>query len=197
MNLIFATNNQHKIEEVSQVIGSRFQVLTLEQAGINIEIPEPYETIKENASAKSRTIYTMTGQNCFSEDTGLEVEALNGEPGVHSARYAGESRSFDENIKKLLKNLKSQTNRQARFLTIISLLLNGKEFFFEGICNGQILYSPKGTGGFGYDPVFVPDGDTRSFGEMSLEEKTYFSHRRKATDKLVAFLQNLEIKATD
>lgn len=197
MKLIFATNNQHKIEEVSKVIGSGFQLLTMEQTGINTEIPEPYDTIKENASAKSKTIFSMTGHNCFSEDTGLEVEALNGEPGVHSARYAGESRSSDDNIKKLLKNLEPHKNRQARFLTIISLILNGKEFFFDGICNGQILYSPKGTGGFGYDPVFVPDGETRSFGEMSLEEKTYFSHRRKATDKLVTFLQNLEIKATD
>lgn len=169
------------------------EIITLKEAGIDTDIPEPYNTLEENASGKSRTIYEMTGANCFSEDTGLEVEALNGEPGVKSARYAGESRSFDANIDKLLFNLADQTSRKARFRTVISLLIEGKETQFEGICNGQIIAEKRGEKGFGYDPVFIPDGDMRTFAEMSLAEKGKYSHRARATEKLVAFLNSYKL----
>ncbi len=190
MKLIFATNNQHKVDEIKSVIGNQFNITSLREAGIDIEIPEPHNTILENASEKSKTIYQLTGSNCFSEDTGLEVEALDGAPGVKSARYAGDQKSFDANIEKLLLNLKDKSNRNARFKTIISLLIDKEEFFFEGICEGEILNEKRGAGGFGYDSVFVPTGATKSFAEMNLEEKNIFSHRRKATDKLIKFLQN-------
>jgi XTP/dITP diphosphohydrolase len=189
---IFATNNRHKVEEIQFAIGDILKVISLEQAGIDIDIPEPHDTLEANASEKSRTIFQMTGMNCFSEDTGLEVEALDGEPGVKSARYAGEDRAFDLNIAKLLGKLEGHSNRKARFRTVISLLLDGKEYLLEGICDGRILPSPAGVGGFGYDPVFAPDGDERSFGEMTLEEKAHYSHRRKAADKLIAFLRDSE-----
>ena len=191
MKLIFATNNQHKIDEVRVVIGDKFQLLTLKAAGIDIDIPEPHDTLEENATEKSRTIYQLTGINCFSEDTGLEVTALHGEPGVKSARYAGEGRSFDKNIEKLLTNLEGKSDRSARFRTVISLILDGQETRFEGICEGSIITASKGTQGFGYDPVFVPLGSDRTFAEMSMEEKTSFSHRARAMGKLVAFLNNL------
>lgn len=188
MKLIFATNNQHKVEEIRHGISSSFELQTLKEAGIDIDIPEPYDTLEENASGKSTTIYKMTGVNCFSEDTGLEVKALNNEPGVKSARYAGEEKSFDKNIDKLLNKLKDKTDREARFRTVISLILDGKEHLFEGICNGSIIQEKRGQQGFGYDPIFVPDGSDKTFAEMSLEEKSGFSHRKKATSKLVAFL---------
>lgn len=195
MKLIFATNNEHKAEEIRFVTGKQFEILTLKEAGIDIDIPEPHETLEANALEKSKTIYGLTGINCFSEDTGLEVEALNGEPGVKSARYAGENKSFEKNIEKLLANMESVDNRKARFRAVLSLILEGREYLFEGVCRGHILRTPRGNGGFGYDPVFVPEGESRTFAEMSMEEKTRFSHRRKATDKLVAFLQRFEIKA--
>lgn len=188
MKLIFATNNQHKVEEVRHSIGNKFDILTLQEGGIDIDIPEPHDTLEANASEKSATIYRMTHTACFSEDTGLEVAALNGEPGVKSARYAGEEKSFDKNIDKLLVNLEGKPDRSARFRTVISLLLADKEFFFEGICTGRIIRERRGAGGFGYDPVFIPDGATSTFAEMSLAEKDQFSHRAKATEKLVAFL---------
>lgn len=190
MKLIFATNNQHKADEIRAALKGNFAIITLKEAGIDKDIPEPYDTLEENASAKSHAIYQMTGLDCFSEDTGLEVDALNGEPGVRSARYAGGNRSFDANIEKLLANLGSETNRKARFRTVISLLLNGKETFFEGICEGEITQARKGSGGFGYDPVFIPNGSGRSFAEMTMEEKNSFSHRNKAVKKLVAFLSD-------
>ncbi|PWU01641.1 MAG: non-canonical purine NTP pyrophosphatase, RdgB/HAM1 family [Bacteroidetes bacterium] len=186
--LIFATNNKHKVEEIRSVLGNRFQIKTLEEAGIKIDIPEPYLTLEENAREKSRTIYTLTGQDCFGEDTGLEVFALNGEPGVKSARYAGEEKSFQKNIDKLLSKLKGTTNREAQFRTVISLYRSGKEFQFEGICKGKITDQQSGDGGFGYDPVFVPDGAYETFANMSLEEKNQYSHRRKAMDQLIGFL---------
>lgn len=192
MKLIFATNNQHKVEEIRHVIGSAFDLMTLREAGIDIDIPEPYDTLEENATGKSMTIYKMTQTNCFSEDTGLEVLALNGEPGVKSARYAGDEKSFDKNIDKLLDKLKDKTDTSARFRTIISLILDGEEYLFEGTCNGTIIRERKGVQGFGYDPVFVPDGSDKTFAEMSLDEKSRFSHRKKATSKLVAFLNTLE-----
>lgn len=187
--LIFATNNQNKVNEIRLVLGNQFNIITLKEAGIDIDIPEPHDTLEANASEKSTTIFKLTGSNCFSEDTGLEVEALNGEPGVKSARYAGENRSFSANIDKLLYNLQGHKNRQARFRTVISLIAEGKEFMFEGICNGIIINEEKGSNGFGYDPVFVPDGSEKTFAEMSMEEKSVFSHRKKAMQKLIDFLQ--------
>ena len=191
MNLIFATNNQHKVDEIRAVLPSSFQIMTLKEAGINIDIPEPHETLQENAREKAVTINQLTGMDCFSEDTGLEVYALNGEPGVRSARYAGDDKSFRTNIDKLLHELGNNENRNAQFRTVICLLLNKEEYFFEGICQGKIIAAQKGSEGFGYDPVFVPDGAGKTFAEMSLEEKNRFSHRRKAVDKLVLFLSNV------
>lgn len=186
--LIFATNNQHKVDEVRLVLGDTFNIITLKEAGIDIDIPEPHDTLEANASEKSAVINKMTGKNCFSEDTGLEVTALNNEPGVKSARYAGENRSFDDNIDKLLHNLEGHTNKKARFRTVISLILNEKEFLFEGICTGSITSQRRGSNGFGYDPVFIPDGSMKTFAEMSMEEKSAFSHRKKAMQKLIDFL---------
>lgn len=188
-DLIFATNNQHKVDEMRTVLGNNFDIITLREAGIDINIPEPYDTLEANASEKSRVICNLTNKDCFSEDTGLEVKALNGEPGVKSARYAGEGRSFANNIEKLLKNLKEKTDRSARFRTIISLRLNGKEFLFEGICEGDITDHVSGKKGFGYDSVFRPAGSERTFAEMDMEEKNVYSHRRKAMDKMIMFLK--------
>ena len=191
MKLILATNNQHKVEEIRHAIGSAYELMTLKEAGINIDIPEPYATLEENASSKSKIIYEITGLNCFGEDTGLEVRALNGEPGVKSARYAGEEKSFDKNIDKLLDKLRDKTDRSAHFRTVISLLINGRETQFEGVCAGEITYERKGSRGFGYDPVFIPNGSDKSFGEMELAEKDRFSHRAKAVAKLVTFLSHI------
>ena len=191
MKLIFATNNQHKVDEIRSVVGKELEIITLTESGIDIDIPEPYDTLEENASGKSRTIFEMTGTNCFSEDTGLEVTALNGEPGVKSARYAGDNRSFDANIDKLLINLAGKQDRTASFRTVISLLIDGTETLFEGICDGQIIEERRGGQGFGYDPVFVPTGSAKTFAEMDMKEKNQFSHRKKATEKLVAFLNSL------
>lgn len=187
--LIFASNNRHKVEEILSVIGDQFKVITLKEAGIDIDIPEPHDTIEANASEKSKTIYSLTNQNCFGDDTGLEVEALNGEPGVKSARYAGEHKSFDDNIDKLLLKLDDKENRNAQFKTVISLMWNGEEHLFEGVVKGMIIYERRGAYGFGYDPVFIPEGSYKTFGEMALEEKNLFSHRKRATDKLIAFLK--------
>jgi XTP/dITP diphosphohydrolase len=189
--LIFATNNQHKVEEVRHVIGDRFEIVTLKEAGIDIDIPEPHATLEENATEKSHTIYQLTGQDCFSEDTGLETDALQGEPGVKSARYAGDGRDFQQNIDKLLGKLKGQDNRKARFRAVISLILAGKEYQFEGICEGRIAEDQKGLQGFGYDPVFIPDGAQKSFAEMPIEEKNRYNHRQKAMTKLIQFLSQL------
>jgi XTP/dITP diphosphohydrolase len=191
MQLIFATNNQHKVDEIRSVVGQNLDIITLQEAGINIDIPEPYNSLEENATGKSKIIFELTGTNCFSEDTGLEVAALNGEPGVKSARYAGEGRSFDANIEKLLSNLGGISDRSARFRTVISLLIDGKETKFEGICEGQIITEKRGQQGFGYDPVFIPSGSAKTFAEMDMYEKNQYSHRKKATEKLVAFLNSL------
>ncbi len=186
--LIFATNNQHKVVEMNLALKGKFSIKSLKEAGIDIDIPEPYNTLEENATTKSKTIYELTNADCFSEDTGLEVLELNGEPGVKSARYAGEQAVFSDNIDKLLLKMKNVTNRTAQFKTIISLILKGKEYQFEGICKGTILSDRHGSDGFGYDPVFVPEGGSKSFAEMTIEEKNEYSHRRKAADKLVDFL---------
>jgi XTP/dITP diphosphohydrolase len=188
--LIFATNNKNKVEEIRKVIGDKFEIITLEEAGLNIDIPEPHDTIEENAAEKSNFIYTLTGKNAFGEDTGLEIEALNNEPGVLSARYAGDDKNHQKNIEKVLLNLKGIENRNAQFKTIISLVLNGKQMLFEGICKGKIIEEQRGLNGFGYDPIFIPNGSDKTFAEMNLEEKTVYSHRRIATDKLIAFLLN-------
>lgn len=186
--LIFATNNQNKVDEVRLVLGNTFHIITLKEAGIDIDIPEPHDTLEANATEKSTVIHRLTDKNCFSEDTGLEVEALNGAPGVKSARYAGEGRSFESNIDKLLQNLLPHQNKKARFRTVISLLLDDKEYLFEGICPGTIVHDKRGSNGFGYDPVFIPEGSSKTFAEMSMEEKSMFSHRKKAMEKLIHFL---------
>ncbi|MBY0536817.1 MAG: RdgB/HAM1 family non-canonical purine NTP pyrophosphatase [Chitinophagaceae bacterium] len=188
--LIFATNNAHKVEEIQAVIGDAIEVISLSAAGIDIDIPEPHATLEENAREKSQTIYRLTGLPCFSEDTGLEVDALNGEPGVKSARYAGEHRDFSANIEKVLAGLEGKENRGARFRTVISIIWDGIEHQFEGICEGEILRERRGEKGFGYDPIFMADGETRSFAEMTTQEKTAISHRTKAASELVKFLKN-------
>jgi XTP/dITP diphosphohydrolase len=188
--LILATNNQHKADEIRSVLGDEFIIISLKEAGIDIDIPEPFFTLEANASEKSKTIHELTRQNCFAEDTGLEVESLNGEPGVKSARYAGDEKNFNANIDKLLLNLQGKENRKARFRTVVSLIWNNKEYLFEGTCDGKIIDTPKGEHGFGYDPVFVPDESDKTFGEMTLEEKNKYSHRRRAVDKLVTFFKN-------
>ncbi|MBS4042691.1 MAG: RdgB/HAM1 family non-canonical purine NTP pyrophosphatase [Chitinophagaceae bacterium] len=188
--LIFATNNKNKVEEIRKLIGNLFEIITLEEAGIHIDIPEPHDTIEANAAEKSNFIYQLTGKNAFGEDTGLEIEALNNEPGVLSARYAGDEKNHQKNIEKVLTNLRGIENRRAHFKTIISLMLNGKNYMFEGICKGTITDEPKGQHGFGYDPIFIPEGSNKTFAEMNLDEKSIYSHRRKATDQLIAFLLN-------
>ncbi len=194
-SIIFATNNRNKVDEVRAVLGTAFNIITLQDAGIDIDIPEPHDTLEANATEKSKTISGITGKNCFSEDTGLEVEALNGEPGVKSARYAGDDPGFRDNIDKLLRNLATASNKNARFRTVISLILDGKEYFFEGICNGRIIDVRKGNNGFGYDPVFIPDGSDKTFAEMDMPEKNKYSHRKKAMQKLISFLNTYNGKS--
>jgi XTP/dITP diphosphohydrolase len=189
MKLIFATNNQHKIHEIKYALPKSFEVITLKEAGINIEISEPFNTLKKNAWEKARIIHRLTNTDCFSEDTGLEVFALKGAPGVKTARYGGENASPRDNIEKLLYNLTNISKRSAQFKTIICLIMQKRELFFEGICTGTITTKQMGTAGFGYDPVFIPDGAQTTFAQMSLKEKNRYSHRKKALDKLVAFLK--------
>lgn len=189
ITLVFATNNQNKVKEIRSILADPFEIITLTEAGIDIDIPEPHDSLEANASEKSSTIHQLTAKNCFSEDTGLEVDALNGEPGVKSARYAGEGRDFQDNINKLLTKLGCQSNRKARFRTVVSLIWEEKEYLFEGICEGQITVDQKGLQGFGYDPIFIPDGAVTTFAEMTMEEKNKFSHRKKAIAQLVNFLQ--------
>jgi XTP/dITP diphosphohydrolase len=193
MRLLFATHNPHKAIEIQSLLPPGFSVLTLKDAGIDKEIPEPHATLQENAEEKARRIYELTGISCFGEDTGLEVYALHMEPGVRSARYAGEDKSFEKNIEKLLLNLEAVQNRSARFRTVICLLLHGERQFFEGICEGRIIREKRGREGFGYDPVFIPEGSDKTFAEMSLAEKNRFSHRSKAVEKLVTFLNHLPV----
>jgi XTP/dITP diphosphohydrolase len=191
MTLVFATNNENKIKEIRSVLGDSFLIETLQEAGINIDIPEPHDTLEENAREKSTVIYRMTNKDCFSEDTGLEIQALNGAPGVLSARYAGEQRSSEDNITRVLQELEGKEDRRAQFRTVISLILDGKEHQFEGICPGTIVHERRGGKGFGYDPIFVPDGATQAFAEMDLAGKNQYSHRAKAFHKLVSFLKEI------
>jgi XTP/dITP diphosphohydrolase len=189
--IVFASNNAHKLKEVSHYLKDYSQVLSLKEIGFNEDIPEPYHTLEENALTKSQTIFQKFNMNCFADDTGLEVEALNGAPGVYSARYAGPNCSFDDNVNKLLEELKTVENRKARFRTVISLILDGEKYFFEGIVNGVITHKRSGTDGFGYDPIFKPDGQNITFAEMSLDDKNQISHRGRAVLKLVNFLKDL------
>lgn len=192
MKFVFATNNKHKLEEVKRLLPEQFTLITLAEAGINEDIPETADSLEGNASIKSHFVYDRTGLNCFADDTGLEVEALNGAPGVYSARYAGENCSFADNVNKLLLEMKNKENRKARFRTVISLILDGKEYFFEGIVYGEIIRDVKGNEGFGYDPIFKSEGYEKTFAEISLEEKNIISHRAKAVENLVCFLLSLK-----
>lgn len=188
MKLIFATNNKHKLEEATNILSENFEIVGMNEAGFLDEIIEDGSTIEENASIKSWTVYKALGLNCFADDTGLEIDALGGRPGVHSARYAGPENDSAANIKKVLAELEYEENRKARFRTSISLILDGKEYLFEGIVNGEIMRECAGSGGFGYDPVFRPDGFLKSFAELSPEEKNMISHRGRALKKLSDFL---------
>jgi len=187
--IVFATNNDHKLEEVRFALKDKYEVLSLKDIGFFEDIPEPYETLEENALTKSKTIFIKYGLDCFADDTGLEVEALNGAPGVYSARYAGPNCSFDDNVNKLLEELQDKDNRKARFRTIISLILEGHEYAFEGIVNGDITKERAGEKGFGYDPIFQPEGKSNSFAQMDLDEKNKISHRGLAVAKLIDFLK--------
>jgi XTP/dITP diphosphohydrolase len=189
--LILATSNSNKTKEIQSLFPSTFQLINLKEAGIDSEIPEPFQTLEENSNHKAYTVYLLTGMDCFAEDTGLEVDALHGEPGVLSARYAGEPRNDQRNIKKLLLKMDGMSNRNAQFKTVMTLYLNGQKISFEGICKGEISLSPKGTDGFGYDPVFIPTGSKLTFAEMSLDQKNQFSHRKKALYKMIDYLKKL------
>jgi XTP/dITP diphosphohydrolase len=190
MLLIFATNNQHKVDEISAVLPPFLEVKTMKQVGIDVEIDEPHDTLEANALEKSKFLYDRLGHNVFSEDSGLFVEALNGKPGVKSARYAGEERNMESNIDKVLNELNGVKERKAYFKTVISLFWKNNEYQFDGICAGEIALERSGINGFGYDPIFIPDGATKCFGCMSKEEKQAFSHRQKAFQKLILFLQD-------
>ena len=188
MELIFATNNPHKLEEVSAMLNKNIVLSTPAQHGITEDIPEEQDTLEGNALQKARYIYERTRLCCFADDTGLEVEALNGAPGVYSARYAGEAKDMNENMSKLLRELQGVENRKARFRTVIALILDGKEYLFEGVVQGKIICERSGSAGFGYDPIFRPKGYDITFAEMDLNEKNKISHRGKAVRKLVNFL---------
>ena len=195
MKIVFATGNRNKLREVQDLIGSRAELSTPADHGITEDIPENQPTLEGNALQKARYIYEKTGLNCFADDTGLEVEALNGEPGVYSARYAavngaGEGHSSADNMALLLERLKGKSNRRARFRTVIALILDGREYTFEGIVTGEITTERSGAEGFGYDPVFRPEGYAETFAEMPLELKNRISHRGRATAKLIEFLTN-------
>jgi XTP/dITP diphosphohydrolase len=187
--LIFATGNASKVKEVQALVGNDVAIKSLHDLGYFDELSETHDTLEANALEKAQFVFGKFGENCFSEDTGLEVEALNGDPGVYSARYAGPSKGAEDNMALLLEKLKGQTNRKARFRTVISLIIEGKEFRFEGIVDGHILEARKGNAGFGYDPIFQPLGYDRSFAEMCLAEKAPISHRGKAIAELLKFLK--------
>ena len=192
MKIIFATNNAHKLSEVQAVLGPDFELVTPRSVGITEEIPEQQDTIAGNASQKARYVHDRTGCDCFADDTGLEVEALGGAPGVHSARYATDGHDFAANNRLLLKNLEGQANRRARFRTVISLILGGEEHLFEGIVEGRIIDRETGHEGFGFDPLFIPDGYDRTFAQMTTGEKNEVSHRARAVRKLAAYLHSVE-----
>lgn len=190
--LVFATNNAHKLEEVTAKLQDEPRILSLDDIGCYDDIPEIGQTMHDNASIKSHHVHQKYSVNCFADDSGLEVEALNGEPGVHSARYSGRYGDHQANIDKVLKQLGNSPNRRAQFRTVISLIWNDQEYFFEGIVQGTIRNERSGSAGFGYDPIFQPDGYDITFAEMSMEEKNSISHRGRAVEQLVAFLKNRE-----
>ncbi len=195
MVLVFATNNNHKIREIGDLLGDNIKILGLSDFDITGDIPEEAETLEENALFKARYVHDRTGMNVFADDTGLEVTALGGAPGVYSARYAGESKSFDDNIVKLLDELQGKEDRSARFRTVIALILDGKEYLFEGIIEGEIINERRGDGGFGYDPVFIARGYDRTFAEIPLREKNSISHRARAMRQLMTFLDERNRRA--
>lgn len=187
--IVFATNNKHKLEEIREILGENFEIVSLKDIGCDVDIPETGKTLEDNALQKAEYVKQHYGLDCFADDTGLEVEALNGAPGIHSARYAeGTDHDSNANMDKLLKELGNNNNRKARFRTVIALLLNGETHLFEGIVNGKIIYEKHGTEGFGYDPIFVPDGYEQSFAELGMEIKNQISHRARAVKKLADFL---------
>lgn len=188
--IIFATNNAHKLSEVQAVLGDRFRLVTLAECGITEEIPEDAPTLEGNALQKARYVHERTGADCFADDTGLEVDALDGAPGVHSARYATDGHDFAANNRLLLRNLAGSADRSAHFRTVIALILDGREYLFEGRVDGRIAESEAGCGGFGYDPLFVPEGFDKTFAEMGADEKNAVSHRGRAVRRLVEFLQS-------
>lgn len=189
--LVFATANPNKVREIQQIMGDQYNFLSLEDIGCTEDIPETQPTIEGNALQKARYVYENFGMNCFSEDTGLQIKALDGAPGVYSARYAGPARRAEDNITKVLSEMGETEDRSAQFKTVIALIIDGKEYTFEGIVEGMILKERKGTGGFGYDPVFLPNEGSKTFAEMAPDEKDKISHRGRATAKLRDFLLNL------
>lgn len=191
VTLVFATNNRHKLDEVQKITGAGFRIVSLAEINCREEIPETADTLEGNALLKARYVKEHYGYDCFADDTGLEVEALDNAPGVYSARYAGEEKSSEANIRKLLGELEGKENRKARFRTVIALILNGKEVLFEGIVKGEIIPEKRGVSGFGYDPVFIPEGYTETFAEMGNETKNTISHRAEAVKKLDRYLSGL------
>ena len=194
MKLIFATNNAHKVAEVQAVLGDGYELVTPRQMGITEDIPETASTLEGNARQKARYLYERTGLDCFADDTGLEVDALDGAPGVHSARYATDGHDFEANTRLLLRNMEGKEDRRARFRTAIILIEGGEEHLFEGRVEGEITHAPVGCGGFGYDPVFRPEGYELTFAEMSADEKNSISHRARAVAKLVEYLKHSTLK---
>ncbi|MCK6691103.1 MAG: non-canonical purine NTP diphosphatase [Thermoanaerobaculia bacterium] len=186
--LVFATNNSNKAREIEEILGGAYRILTLKDIDCQEDIEETENSLEGNALLKARYVKEKYGYDCFSEDTGLEVKALNGAPGVHTARYAGESRNPEENIALLLKNLENKSDRSARFRTVVALIMDGRETVLEGICPGQIAPAKRGSNGWGYDPVFIPEGYDQTFAELGPEVKNRVSHRAKATEKLRQFL---------
>jgi XTP/dITP diphosphohydrolase len=191
MKIVFASNNKNKIQEIQSMLPEKIQIISLESIGCFEEIPETADTIEGNAIMKANYISQKYGFDCFADDTGLEVDSLNGQPGVYSARFAGEQRNADDNMNKLLIELTDQSNRNAHFKTVIALNFKGKQYLFTGIASGEIIFEKMGCGGFGYDPIFKPSGYENTFAELSLEIKNEISHRGKATKLLFEFLQNL------
>ncbi len=191
MEIIFATNNENKTREIRNILGSSFRLLSLNDLNIGEEIPEDGSTLESNALHKARYIFKKFNRSVFADDTGLEIDILNGLPGVKSARFAGENKNSDANIDKVLLLMGKSENRNARFRTVIALIFEGRESVFEGVVEGRIINERRGSDGFGYDPVFIPDGESRTFAEMTLEEKNRISHRARAFEKLRSFLDNI------
>lgn len=191
MKLVFATHNQNKAKEIQSLLDERFEILTLTEINCNDEIPETAETLEGNSLLKAQFVSENFKVNCFADDTGLEIDALDSKPGVYSARYAGEEKSAEANMNRVLSELENSTNRNAQFRTVITLILENKTFTFEGIVKGEIIREKRGTDGFGYDPIFVPDGQNKTFAEMTMAEKNLQSHRARAFQKMIEFLTSI------